>query len=334
MAASKKLLIRLSSAGDVLLTSPLLKTIKTREPEAEVHFVVKAQYADLIQNNPNVSKVHLVQNDAALHQLDNLRRQLLQEHFDTTLDLHNNFRSIYLRKGTAKKIEVIRKEVFKRALLVKTKLNVFSNVRSVALKYAQVYDKKIIAVPAPEIFFEKETKQKTADLWQKANLDSEKFIFLCPGAKHFTKRWPLEYWIELARKVSEGNHAVLIGGEGDSKICEAIARNVSVENFCGKLTLLESAAMLSYANVVITNDSFLMHAANAVGKKIVAIFGSTVREFGFFPYGVDNKIMEIAGLNCRPCSHVGLNHCPKKHFKCMMDTKPGAVYDAAMELTK
>ena len=105
-------------------------------------------------------------------------------------------------------------------------------------------------------------------------------------------------------------------------------------NFCGKLTLLESAAMLSYADVVITNDSFLMHAANAVGKKIVAIFGSTVKEFGFFPYGVDNKIMEVANLNCRPCSHIGREYCPKKHFKCMMDTRPDAVYDAAMELIK
>jgi heptosyltransferase-2 len=334
MAASKKLLIRLSSAGDVLLTSPLLRIIKTQEPGSEIHFAVKAQYADLIQNNPNVSKVHLVQNDATLHQLENLRRQLLQESFDSTLDLHNNFRSIYLRKGTAKKIKVIRKEVFKRALLVKMRLNFFSNVRSVALKYAQVYDKNIITVPSPEIFFEREATQKANILWKKVSHDKRKFVFFCPGAKHFTKRWPLEYWIELTEKISNENHVVLIGGEDDAKVCGAIAENAAVINFCGKLTLLESAAMLPYADVVITNDSFLLHAANAVGRKIVAIFGSTVREFGFFPYGADDKIMEITGLNCRPCSHIGRQYCPKKHFKCMMDTKPDAVYEAAMKLMK
>ena len=340
MAISKKvLLIRLSSAGDVLLTSPLLKIIKAREPDSEIHFVVKDRYSDIIQNNPNVCKIHLVQNNAHLHELKTLRQELLRESFNVTLDLHNNFRSIYLRKGTSKNIRVIHKEIFKRVLLVKTKLNLYSEVRPVAVKYAQVYDKNISDVPAPEIFPGMNTKQKVNNLIKEEIYGGAKLIALCPGAKHFTKRWPQEYWMELAKKITDKNspqgkqhRLVLIGGWDDTDVCGAIAGSVPAINFCGKLTLIESATMLSYSDLVITNDSFLMHAANSFGKKIVAIFGSTVREFGFFPFGAENKIMEVEGLNCRPCSHIGLELCPRKHFKCMMDTKPEAVYKAAMEM--
>lgn len=332
MPTSKKLLIRLSSAGDVLLTSPLLKIMKEREPDSEIHFVVRAQYADLIRYNPNVNVVHLVQNNADIHELERLRQNIIHEGFDITLDLQSNFRSVYLRKGSAKKVKVIKKEVFKRALLVRTKLNLYSKVRSVALKYAQVYDKAITEVPRPEIFFAKETKERIDKLWEVGSSGSEKSVFLCPGAKHFTKRWPVEYWKKLARKVSEQYRIVLVGGEEDAEICQTIEKYADVTNLCGKLTLIESTAMLSHADLVITNDSYLMHAANALGKKIVAIFGSTVREFGFFPYGVNHKIIEAEGLPCRPCSHIGRESCPKKHFRCMMEARPDRVYETAMEL--
>ncbi|MCL4511639.1 MAG: glycosyltransferase family 9 protein [Bacteroidetes bacterium] len=334
MSRSKKLLIRLSSAGDVLLTSPLLKMIKEREPDSEIHFVIKAQYADLIRSNPNVNYVHLVQDHANFHQLENLRRELLHENFDTTLDLHNNFRSIYIRKETAKEIRVVEKEIFKRALLVKTKLNLFSNSRSVALKYAQTYQKSIMEVPKPEIFLPEEVIEKIDSLWNKVKKENRKSVFLCPGAKHFTKRWPVEYWTELAKRISQEHQVALIGGEADVEACSEIGRNIDAINFCGTLTLIESTAMLSHASVVVTNDSYLMHAANALGKNLVAIFGSSVKEFGFFPYGVNYKVLEVDGLDCRPCSHIGRESCPKKHFKCMMETKPTAVYEATTALLK
>ena len=137
---------------------------------------------------------------------------------------------------------------------------------------------------------------------------------------------------DLAKKLSAENHIVLIGGKEDIGICDAIGEIGGLINFCGKFSMLESMAILSHADLVITNDSFLMHAANTLRKKILAIFGSTVREFGFSPYGVENKIMEVNGLNCRPCSHLGRESCPRKHFRCMLGTTPEMVYEAAMEL--
>lgn len=334
MSASKKLLIRLSSAGDVLLASPLLKLIKQREPESELHFVVKERYADLIRYNPNISEVHLVQENSNFHQLENLRRELMHRGFDTTLDLHNNFRSIYLRRGTSEDVRVVDKDILKRSILVSTKLNLFSNIRSVALKYAQVYDRSLDKVPAPEIHFGDSVREKVNAYLKDTMTDEKGTICLCPGARHLTKRWPLDYWIDLAKRLAGDSRLVLVGGAEDASTCKQIEMNATCLNFCGKFSLLESAAILSRADLVITNDSFLMHAANAAGRKIVAIFGSSVKEFGFSPYGVENRIMEVDGLRCRPCSHIGKESCPKRHFKCMMETKPIAVYQAVMKLLR
>ena len=325
MQNSKKLLLRLSSAGDVLLTSPLLKLIKEREPGSEIHFVVKSQFADLIRSNPNVNRLHIVHDHPEFHHLENLRRELVAEKFDVTLDLHNNFRTVYLRRGTAPKIRVIGKDILKRFVLVNSRLNLYSTVRPVALKYAQTYDKSLQEVSRPEIFFPDSVVNGVDAVWRSLGPESSISVFLCPGARHFTKRWPVEYWTALAGTLSQQSRIVLLGGIADVEACNEIQKETNAVNFCNKFSLLESAAMLRHASVVVTNDSYLMHAANALGKKTVAIFGSSVKEFGFFPYDVENKVLEVRGLPCRPCSHVGLESCPRQHFKCMKETLPDKV---------
>ncbi len=332
MQGSKILLIRLSSAGDVTLASPLLRLIKQKEPHSEVHFVVRENLSDLLRYNPNITSIHLVQEHSGTHELEELRQRLIAEKFDRTLDLQNNFRSVYLRRGTARSISVVRKDVLKRFALVKSKLNFYSEIRSVSLKYAQVYDAKVFDVSTPEIFFPKDLHWKVDDVWREQAPIGKKSVALCPGSRHFTKRWPLENWVQLAGKLSDDYKVVLVGGEDDAEYCREIEKKGGAASFCGKFSMLESAALLAHVDVVVTNDSFLMHAANAVGRKIVAIFGSTVREFGFFPYGVRNRIMEISDLPCRPCSHVGRDSCPKGHFKCMLSTTPEMVYGATLEL--
>lgn len=332
MSRSKKLLIRLSSAGDVLLTSPLLKLIKENEPESEVHFVVKASYADLIRCNPNVNVVHLVQDHADIHHIENLRRTLIGEGFDITLDLHNNFRSVYLRKGTARDIRIIKKDILKRTALLSTKVNFYSDIKSTALKYAQTYDESITRVPVPEVFFPRETEENAARMWEASGAPAGQPVVLCPGAKHFTKRWPVEYWSLLAKKISSFSKVVLLGGQADTEACARIGKSSDAIDFSGQLSLIESAVILKHASAVVTNDSFLMHAANALRKKIVAIFGSSVREFGFFPYGTENKLLEVEGLRCRPCSHIGRESCPKGHFKCMVEIHPDTVLQSLKTL--
>ena len=322
----------MSSAGDILLTSPLLKMIKEREPESAVHFVVKCQFADLVRSNPNVTQVHIVQDHADFHQLESLRRKLVAESFDITLDLHNNFRSIFLRRGTAPSISVVKKDIIRRAILVNSRLNLFAIPQLVALKYAKTFDRSVKSVPKPELFFPESLLKKVDTIWQSFGIGGSPSVFLCPGARHFTKRWPLKYWKELAKKMSKAYRVALLGDIADVDACREIQSGTNIVNFCGQLSLLESSAMLRHASLAVTSDSYLMHAANALGVKIVAIFGSSVKEFGFFPYEVENRILEVNGLTCRPCSHIGLDACPKRHFRCMMDTTPGKVESAVASL--
>jgi len=171
----------LSSAGDVLLTSPLLKLMREREPDSEIHFVVKSQFADLVRSNPNVNRLHIVQDRSDFHQLESVRRVLMGEKFDETLDLHRNFRSIYLRRETAPVIHVIRKDAVRRAILVDTKLNLFTNVRSAALKYAQTYDETIASVPVPELYFPADVGERMDRIWGSIGGGNDGAVFLCPG---------------------------------------------------------------------------------------------------------------------------------------------------------
>lgn len=334
MAAKKILVIRLSSAGDIILTSPLLKILKEREPLSEIHFVVKARYADLIFHNPNVNEVHLVQNDSGIHALEDIRRLFVREKFDLTLDLQNNFRSIYLRRGTSSDIRVIRKEVVKRAVLVRTKLNLFSHVRSVALKYAQTFDGSISSVGCPELFLPPDVIKQTDSIWNKEGDKSRPVIILCPGARHYTKRWPVEYWCQLAGTLMSKYQLVLLGGDEDVSTCRQIREASGALDFSGKLSLVESAAMLRHAFVVVTNDSFLMHAADALRKNLIALFGSSVHEFGFYPCGSNAKVLEMSDLECRPCSHVGRESCPKGHFNCMRGLTPEIVSQAISDFER
>ncbi|MGC8595250.1 MAG: glycosyltransferase family 9 protein [Candidatus Kryptoniota bacterium] len=309
----------------------MIKLIKQREPQSEIHFVVKDSFEDLIKYNPLVTAIYTISSGANIHELERLRKHLVKENFDETIDLQNNFRSIYLRRGTSAKIKTIKKDILKRLLLVKFKINRYKQIRPVALKYAQTYDRTIKDVPPPELFFNDDISKRVLEIVKK--IPGEKpFVALCPGSKHFTKQWPAIYWVELAKAIMGETSPFLIGGPEDSPICTEIASKLNILNFCGRLSILESSALLGYAKVVVTGDSYLMHAANALGKKIVAFFGSTVKEFGFAPYLVESRILEVDGLTCRPCSHIGLDKCPKGHFKCMTEITPAIASKVVREL--
>ncbi|MEJ2105486.1 MAG: glycosyltransferase family 9 protein, partial [Ignavibacteriaceae bacterium] len=162
---------------------------------------------------------------------------------------------------------------------------------------------------------------------------STKYIGLCPGAKHFTKRWPKEYFIELGKKLeSSGYSIVLFGGEEEIQICNEIKNELNAAiNLCNT-SLNQTAANMKMCAAIYTNDSGLMHLASAVGVPVIPFFGSTVKEFGFFPYKAKSIVLENENLSCRPCTHIGRNACPKTHFKCMLEIKPGLAYDTLTKL--
>jgi lipopolysaccharide heptosyltransferase II len=227
---------------------------------------------------------------------------------------------------------------------VNLKRNAYTDNLTVAERYIETVEKYGIVNDNKglEIFIPDTTLFEVSGKIAALRLNKfEKVIGICPGSKHFTKRWQKEKFAEVAVRAAQEYHAkvLLFGGREERNDCEFVKEEVarrisdqSVTNFAGTFSLLESAAALEFCDVVITNDSGLMHLAAAKQKKIVAIFGSTVKEFGFAPYGTEAIVIENNSLDCRPCTHIGKNVCPKEHFKCLADISVDEVYSAVQQL--
>jgi heptosyltransferase-2 len=167
------------------------------------------------------------------------------------------------------------------------------------------------------------------------------FVGIAPSARHFTKVWLPERFARAGADLAKRHNAglLLFGSPGEAERCNTIERlirelapAVPVANLAGALTLTETAAVLDRCAVVLTNDSGLMHLAAARARPVVAVFGSTVREFGFFPFRTPVRVLERVDLRCRPCTHIGLASCPRGHFRCMNDIPASAAVDAAEQL--
>ncbi len=217
------------------------------------------------------------------------------------------------------------KPTLEKLLFVYLKINLLKENISIVKRYAEAaaveFDEKGL-----DLFILTETKAKLES--------GRKYIGFAPGAKHFTKRWLPEYFVVLGSDLSkQGYQIVLLGGKSDKEICEVIAKQIPNSiNLQNDDNLHQTAADMKQCKLVVTNDSGLMHTAAAAGVPLVAIFGSTVKEFGFVPYGVQNLILENNSLFCRPCSHIGKSTCPKKHFKCMKEVTPHFVLNHLQNL--
>ncbi len=310
------LVIRLSSLGDILLTTPLLRSIKCKYQNMEIDFLVREEYSDTIKLNPNLSNVYKLsrRDDSA-----ELIEELKSRDYDLIIDLQNNFRSTKIAKKLNTEVRKYRKPNFKKFLLVKAKINLLKDMKSIPVRYSEALEKFELDNKGLELHFSEDN----------IRLEDNKYIGIAPGSRHFTKMWPEEYFIELGNMLeAEGYIPVLFGGASDLEICQTMHKSIkSSVNLCNDNNLLETAANMAKCKAIICNDSGMMHTASAVGTPVVTFFGSTVQEFGFAPYGVKSILFEIDNLSCRPCSHIGRSRCPKGHFKCMKDITPNFVYN-------
>ena len=312
--ANKILIIRLSSLGDILLTTPVIRAIKKRYPSAKIDFVVKKSFEDAVLYNSNLSKIYIYDKD----QTQRLTTELKSRSYDLIIDLQNNFRSRVLTRSLRTATKRFRKPTLKKLLLVWFKINLLKNLKSIPQRYAEAANVELDS-EGLDLILPNEILQ---------SLDAQnKYIGFCPGAKHNTKRWLPEYFIELGNElIRRGYIIILFGGETEKELCDEISDRLSGSvNLQNNNDLFRIAASMKMCKLIVANDSGLMHAATAAGVPVAAIFGSTVKEFGFTPYGVKNLILENKSLSCRPCSHIGKASCPKLHFKCMKEIKPQSV---------
>jgi ADP-heptose:LPS heptosyltransferase len=310
--AQKILILRFSSIGDIVLTTPVIRACKQQLKSTEIHFVCKRAFRSILEQNPYIDKLHTFESD-----IKEIYPQLKQEDFDVVIDLHNNLRSFRLKHYLKVKSYSFRK------------LNV--------LKLATVLTKRVSLLPQQHIverYFEAvkelgvQNDSKGLDYFIPSNQQHlpdnrvlpNSYVALVIGGSYYTKKIPLNKLKEICRLAKQP--LIFLGGKEDVECAVQLHRIFPQHvNLCGVLTLHQSAFVIQEASWVITSDTGLMHIASAFNKKIVSVWGNTVPEFGMGPYlpHKENKILEIKTLSCRPCSKLGYHKCPKGHFKCMND---------------
>lgn len=319
------LIVRLSSLGDILLTTPVIRSLKSKYPNLQIDFLVREQYKDTVKYNPHINKVFTLDSS---NDIESVKSKLKNRNYELIIDLQNNIRSRKLTKNLSPEIVRFKKPNFDKFLLVNFKINRFQEIIQIPVRYSAAIPNFVLDDKGLELFGDKSVNAKF-DI-------KKRTIAFCPGSKHKTKMWPENYFIELGKKFIENNYnIILLGGMDDKEACSKInhflpqAKNLSNDNL-----LLETAEIMQNCTAVICNDSGLMHTAIAVNVPVISIFGSTVKEFGFAPYKGKSLVLENNNLTCRPCSHIGLNECPQKHFKCMLDITPDFVYNKSVEFIK
>jgi len=334
MSNSKKiLLIRLSSIGDILLTTPFIRQTRKAYPDSQIDFVIKKEYSDLLKNNPNINNLLEFDTTRGMQGLKNLKKLLRDENYDYVFDLHNNIRSNYLHLGLQSKYKYrIKKNKFVQFLYVKYKINRYPEIIPIAERYINVGKRAGIRDDDKglEIFFDKNSEKSVNMILEQNEIkQNDAFYAIAPGAGFYTKRWPIDNFKIFVKNILENHNSkiVVLGNNADKHQGEVLAEYDNVIDLTGQLALLQSAILLSKSKVLVSNDTGLMHMATSVKVPVLGIFGSTVKEFGFFPYRSKSRVVEIRDLKCRPCSHIGRNNCPKEHFKCMKEISPEMVVE-------
>jgi len=330
------LVIRLSSLGDIILTTPFLKILRKKFPDAQIDYCTKSEYKEIIGFNPNINNIIEVDNNLDFAGLKSLRKKHQSKSYDLVFDLHNNLRTFYLKLFLRlyAKVLIFRKYSIKKFLLVKFKINLMENLPPIAERYISTLsnlDNTNLSLSdlQPEIYTNPKAEKKAGEILKEFNIPGgKKLVCIVPNTKHFTKTYPAEYYVELINKLGEEFCFLLVGKGNDKNMIDKIKSGTgkNVFDLCDKLSLLELTVLMKKCSLVISGDTGPMHIAEAIGVPLIMIAGSSVKEFGFYPQSDNSSVLENEDLSCRPCSHIGRESCPKGHFKCMKEILPDAIY--------
>lgn len=320
----KILLIRFSSIGDLVLTTPIIRALNQQLEGSEIHFLTKKRFVGILENSPYLNKVHSFDEN-----LSEVIPQLKQERFDLIIDLHKNLRSNLVKRKLKVKSISFEKLNLEKWLMVRLKIN--------RLPQKHIVDRYFDALKSLNIkndllgldYFEgqenREIRSTLPEQFKKS------YVVFALAGTYFTKKIPFKKWVEMAK--CSPLPILLLGGPTEKELGEKLVNEdlkQSVFNGCGSFNLNQSAALIQDAELVITGDTGLMHIAAAYKKKTVSLWGNTIPEFGMYPYIPQYPdrvtILENKDLKCRPCSKLGYDKCPKGHFDCMMQLDVSNVF--------
>lgn len=366
----KILIIRFSSIGDIVLTTPVIRCLKNQLKALELHYLTKKSYEIILRNNPYLDKIYTIEKST-----NEIISSLKKEKYDCIIDLHHNLRTFLLKKKLGVKSYAFDKLNFQKYLLTFLKINRLPKVHIVD-RYLETTKKLGISNDQKGLDYFIPEKDKL-DLKTLPKAFQAGYLAFVIGAKHETKKLPIEKIIQTCKQIAKP--IVLLGDKNDFEtgeiICNAdkkpyvklekekikkpspfsyfnrrktkkfdLRKRIYLEekklpfifNACGKYNLNQSASLIQQANIVLTHDTGLMHIAAAFQKKIVVVWGNTIPEFGMYPYLKNSeksfKSIEIKDLNCRPCSKIGFETCPKKHFYCMKQIDETDILNAISNL--
>ncbi|RXK82871.1 glycosyltransferase family 9 protein [Filimonas effusa] len=324
----KILIIRFSSIGDIVLTTPVIRCVKQQVPDAEVHFLTKKSFRGLIASNPYVNKLHMLDNN-----WDEMIARLQTEKFDLVIDLHKNLRTLRVKRA----LHGVKSVAFNKLNIEKFLLTSFLKINILPDKH--IVDRCLETVKFLDVendgqgldfFIPPADELPMSDLPLSHHFG---YVGVVIGAALNTKKLPLDKLKALCAAIDFP--VILLGGPEDRTEGDLIAAHdpVRIYNACGKFNLNESAWLVKNAKTIVTHDTGLMHIAAAFKKPVISIWGNTVPAFGMTPYYgakmVASRIFEVKGLSCRPCSKIGHKKCPKGHFKCMNQQDIPAIAAAA-----
>lgn len=322
----KILVIRFSSIGDIVLTTPVVRALA--KAGYVVHYLTKPVFADIVMTNPYVTKVITYSQN-----FESMIRILKAEDYDHIIDLHHNLRSARIKLSLRKPSSAFNKLNFEKWLMVNFKINRLPDLHIVdryfrtARKFGVRNDGKGLDFFIPP--------EKMLNVRERFGFD--KFIAIVIGAAHETKCMTAAQIATICALIK--TPVILLGGKQEitkgNEILEVV-KSGHVRSACGQLDLYESASVIEQAGAVITHDTGLMHIAAALQKPQIVVWGNTIPEFGMIPYYGSHQVkwysFEVAGLSCRPCSKLGYKECPKGHFKCMLEQPVQHISNAACEI--
>ena len=315
----KFLVIRFSSIGDIVLTTPVVRCLKKQLPGAKIHYLIKPQYKMVMEHNPYIDKLHFLQKD-----WDQMMTELKEEKFDYIVDLHHNLRTLRVKKELKVPTFPFNKLNIEKFIFVKLKWNVMPKIHIIDRYMETVSTFGVRNDGAGMDYFipkDEEVNEKDIPASHHAG-----YIALVIGASYYTKKLPVYKLKELCARLD--HPVILLGAKEEFTDGEEISSvdPVKIYNACGKFTLNESADLVRKSKLVIAHDTGLMHIAAALKKPVIAIWGSTTPSFGMVPYYGENYLahhaqpyddVQVHKLWCRPCTKIGRNNCPQGHFKCM-----------------
>ncbi len=324
----KFLLVRFSSIGDIVLTTPVVRHLKKQVEDSEIHYLTKKAFAPLLSANPYVDHVHTFDGD-----MHSCIESLKKENIDYIIDLHHNMRSARIKFGLKRMDFTVSKLNWKKWLYVRFKIDRLPDIHMVDRNLDTI--KNFITERDPlglDHFIPGEEEVEISSMPPEYH---KGYIGLSIGAQHRTKMLPPEALIELCSFLQ--HPVIILGGPGDQATGDSIVSSLpkkEILNACGKYSIHQSASLIRMAKVLITHDTGLMHIGAAFQKKIISVWGNTVPRFGMFPYrpGERSLPFEVHGLKCRPCSKIGHDQCPRKHFKCMKDQDLNGMAEATHSL--